>query len=188
MDDRPELEPPFRPNDPETNPMCIYLVQNDSRGDKPLLFRYPYWSFGGPIKMTSLEHKRSLHKDAAMDWAMRRHELADFTDDAISSLFAVKTELCDRRFELKVNNVRFIGHPMQIKAYNDYEDKSKCPSVIMINIVFALDAFARRQIGDCYYDLSKVLSVALEHEEKRCAYLSIQIRDMLIIHDSMASR
>lgn len=178
----------YRSNDSETNPLCIYLVQNDSKGDKPLLFRYPYWSFGGSGKMSSIEHKRTLHKDATMDMTERPHELSEFSDDAISSLFAVKTELCDRKFEMKVNNVRFIGHPMQIQAYGGTKKKSKSPSIIMINIVFALDAFARRQIGNCYYDLSKVLGVAIEHEEKRCAYLSSQIRDMLMIHDSMASR
>jgi len=64
--------------------------------------------------------------------------------------------------------------------------KPQSPSIIMINIVFALDAFARRQISNCYYDLSKILGVALRHEEKRCAYLSSQIKDMLYIHDTMA--
>jgi len=101
-------------------------------------------------------------------------------------------ELCDRKFELKVNNVRFVGHPMQLvtggsdSGGESSNKKPQSPSIIMINIVFALDAFARRQISNCYYDLSKVLGVALRHEEKRCAYLSSQIKDMLYIHDAMA--
>lgn len=187
-------EAPFRLTDSETNPMCIYLVKNDSKGDK-LLFRYPFHSFGGPVKVSLNDHKRSLHKDAGLEKTARPHDLTIFTDDVISSLFAVKMELCDRKFELKVNNVRFIGHPMQLQTGGNESNsgggeggnkKPQSPSIIMINIVFALDAFARRQISNCYYDLSKILGVALRHEEKRCAYLSSQIKDMLYIHDTMA--
>jgi len=181
----------FRLSDSETNPMCIYLVKNDSKGDK-LLFRYPFHSFGGPVKMSLSDQKRSLHKDAGLEKTVRPHDLTIFTDDVISSLFAVKMDLCDRKFELKVNNVRFVGHPMQLQTGgNDSDSKStnkkpQSPSIITINIVFALDAFARRQISNCYYDLSKILGVALRHEEKRCGYLSSQIKDMLYIHDTMA--
>lgn len=174
--------------DKETNPLCIYLVKSDSKGDK-LLFRFPYCKFGGPVKVSTADQKRSLHKDAVMYKPVERpHELTDFTDDVISSLFAVKMELCDRKFELKVNNVRFIGHPIQIQTGGGgRRRKPESPSIILINIVFAMDAFARRQISNCYYDLSKMLGVALGHEEKRCAYLSKQIKNMLIIHDSMAT-
>lgn len=188
-------EAPFRLTDSETNPMCIYLVKNDSKGDK-LLFRYPFHSFGGPVKVSLNDHKRSLHKDAGLEKTARPHDLTIFTDDVISSLFAVKMELCDRKFELKVNNVRFIGHPMQLQTGGNESTsgggeggnkKPQSPSIIMINIVFALDAFARRQISNCYYDLSKILGVALRHEEKRCGYLSSQIKDMLYIHDTMAN-
>lgn len=186
----------FRWSDSETNPMCIYLVKNDSKGDK-LLFRYPFHSFGGPVKVSLSDHKRSLHKDSGMEKTVKPHDLTIFTDDVISSLFAVKMELCDRKFELKVNNVRFIGHPMQLQTggVGDGErvqvgegarKKPQSPSIIMINIVFALNAFARRQISNCYYDLSKVIGVALKHEEKRCAYLSSQIKDMLYVHDTLA--
>lgn len=177
--------------DSETNPMCIYLVKNDSKGDK-LLFRYPFHSVGGPVKVSLNDHKRSLHKDSGLVKTVRPHDLTIFTDDVISSLFAVKMELCDRKFELKVNNVRFVGHPMQLVTGGSDggseggNKKPQSPSIIMINIVFALDAFARRQISNCYYDLSKVLGVALRHEEKRCGYLSSQIKDMLYIHDTMA--
>lgn len=182
---------PFRLTDSETNPMCIYLVKNDSKGDK-LLFRYPFHSFGGPVKESLSDRKRSLHKYSELKKTVRPHDLTIFTDDVISSLFAVKMELCDRKFELKVNNVRFVGHPMQLvtggsdSGGESSNKKPQSPSIIMINIVFALDAFARRQISNCYYDLSKVLGVALRHEEKRCAYLSSQIKDMLYIHDAMA--
>lgn len=168
----------------ETNPLCIYLVKNDSKGEK-LLFRYPFCNFDNPIKLNATD-KRSLHKDAAVDKTVRPHDLNDFTDDVIASLFAVKIELCDRKFELKVNNVRFVGHPLLLHTSGSSGGpgkKPESPSIIILNIVFALDAFTRRQIANCYYDLSKVLGVAIRHEEKRCGYLSLQMKDMLAVHD-----
>lgn len=173
----------FESSDSETNPMCIYLVKNDSKGDK-LLFRYPLCSFGEPVEESANDRKWSLHKEAAMDIKEQPHKLVDFTDDVVSNLFAVKMEQCDRKFELKVNNIRFIGHPIQIQT-SGTEDEPESPSIILINIVFALDAFARRQIANCYYDLSKLLGIALSHEERRCAYLSTQIKDMILIHDHL---
>lgn len=38
-------------------------------------------------------------------------QLCGFTDEVLSTLFAVKPELCNRKFELKVNDVRFVAHP-----------------------------------------------------------------------------
>jgi hypothetical protein len=186
----------FHTSEQEISPMCIYLVKNDSKGDK-LLFRYPFCSFGRPVKVTANDQKRSLHKESVMDNAVQPHELNDFTDDVLSSLFAVKTELCGRKFELKVNNVRFVGNPIQIQTGGNEgvgkhggvggETKPESPSIILINIVFALDSFARRLIVHNYYEISRCVGVALKHEEKRCAYLSSQIKDMLMVHDSMAT-
>ncbi|XP_050547072.1 GATOR complex protein NPRL3-like, partial [Daktulosphaira vitifoliae] len=172
----------------ETNPMCVYLVKNDSKGDK-LLFRYPFGNINGTVKTNANEPcKRSLHRNASLDGVYYSQEQTDFLDDVISSLFAVKMDLCDRKFELKVNNIRFIGHPIQIQTGgSNRKKKPESPSIILINVVFALDAFARRQIAHCYYDLSKMIGIALGHEEKRCSYLSKQIKNMLAIHDSMAS-
>lgn len=39
-----------------------------------------------------------------------------FPSQVLSTLFAVKPELCERKFELKVNDVRFVGHPIQLPA------------------------------------------------------------------------
>lgn len=174
----------------ETNPLGIYVVKNDSKGDK-LLFRYPFYNLHKPIIMIKKDdHLRKRpptpnKKDLKEQVAVKPIE---FTDEVISSLFAVKMDLCEQKFELKVNNVRFVGHPIKIQISGGVNDKPDSPSFILINIVFALDAFARRQIANCYYDLSKVLGVALKHEEKRCAYLSTQIKEMLIIHDAITSR
>ena len=49
----------------------------------------------------------------------------------LSNLLAVKIELCDSRFELQINDVRFIGHPKIM-------DTSKKTSLQMFHLVFAV--------------------------------------------------
>lgn len=104
--------------------------------------------------------------------------LNGLNDEVLSTLFAVKSELCNRKFELKINDVRFVGHPqlMPIKS-----------SKYMINIVFALLASASYSIVKSYYELSKRLGSAMVFEEKRCEYLTKQMTLMLKVHDEVSS-
>lgn len=62
----------------------------------------------------------------------------------LSTLFAVKAELCNRKFELKVNDVRFVGHPTLLPYRTNKDDNA---AMILINIVFALQASASHSIG-----------------------------------------
>lgn len=71
--------------------------------------------------------------------------MSGFTDEMLSTLFAVKAELCNTKFELKVNDVRFVGHPTLL-PYKTNKDNSAAP-IILINIVFALQASASHSIG-----------------------------------------
>lgn len=71
-------------------------------------------------------------------------QLSGFTDEMLSTLFAVKAELCNRKFELKVNDVRFVGHPTLLPYRTNKDDTA---AMILINIVFALRASASHSIG-----------------------------------------
>ncbi|CAH2248094.1 jg12765 [Pararge aegeria aegeria] len=102
----------------------------------------------------------------------------------LSTLFAVKAELCNRKFELKVNDVRFVGHPTLLPYRTNKDDTA---AMILINIVFALQASASHSIVKCYYDLSKRLGKALRHEEKRCSYLTEEMKIMLATHDEVSA-
>lgn len=77
--------------------------------------------------------------------------LTGLTDEVLSTLFAVKPELCEQKFELKVNDVRFVGHPTLVPSRGLKEVNSS----MLFNIVFALQAQANHSIVRCYYDLSK---------------------------------
>lgn len=65
----------------------------------------------------------------------------------LSTLFAVKAELCNRKFELKVNDVRFVGHPTLLPYRTNKDDTA---AMILINIVFALQASASHSIGKSF--------------------------------------
>lgn len=55
------------------------------------------------------------------------------------------------KFELKVNNVRFVGHPTLLS----FKGTKEVNSSMLFNVVFALHAQADQSVVKCYYDLSK---------------------------------
>ncbi|XP_068629292.1 GATOR complex protein NPRL3 [Battus philenor] len=177
----------------EVNPLNIFFVKSDSKGDR-LLFRYPYTSEN---KDESTEKKYGRHNPYATNCTedllqnpqsqtsnICHGQLSGFTDEMLSTLFAVKAELCNRKFELKVNDVRFVGHPTLLPYRTNKDDTA---AMILINIVFALQASASHSIVKCYYDLSKRLGKALRHEEKRCSYLTEEMKIMLAAHDEVSA-
>lgn len=111
-------------------------------------------------------------------------QLSGFTDEVLSTLFAVKAELCNQKFELKVNDVRFVAHPTLMQSKSGKEEQSG--SSILINIVFALYAQASYSIVKCYYELSKRLGSALVYEENRVGYLTDEMKLILKTHDEVA--
>ncbi|XP_067011625.1 GATOR complex protein NPRL3 [Anabrus simplex] len=178
----------------EPNPLSIILVKSDSKGDR-LLFRYPFAADIRPESSQKNRRKNPYALTVAEDLLqspppqtsnIHKGHLTGFSDEVLSNLFAVKPDLCERKFELKVNDVRFVGHPTllmsggsNVRSTNTKDN----PSIILINIVFALRATASHSIVKCYYDLSKRLGVALRHEERRCCYLSQQTKTMVTAHD-----
>ncbi|CAH0555277.1 unnamed protein product [Brassicogethes aeneus] len=175
----------------EVNPLSIILVKSDSKGDR-LLFRYPFQTQENnepsstkrknPYTLPIVEDLlQSLSQSSSN---MNKGNLAGFTDEVLSSLFAVKAELSNRKFELKVNDVRFVGHPTLLPLRKKKEQPQQDDSGIMlINIVFALQALASHSVVKCYHDLSKRMGIALKHEEKRCGYISDQTQTMTSAHD-----
>lgn len=173
--------------------MSIILVKSDSKGDR-LLFRYPHTTDHvkdssqctkrkNPYSLTNTEDLlQSLPLPTSN---ISNGNLTGLMDEVLSTLFAVKPELCGQKFELKVNDVRFVGHPTLVPSRGLKEVNS---SSMLFNIVFALQAQASHSIVRCYYDLSKRLGIALRHEEKRCGFLTDEIKIMVSTHDEIAGR
>lgn len=96
------------------------------------------------------------------------------TDSAFSNLFGVLShKLCGQKFELKVDNVRFVGHPTLL-------DNGQC-----FHVVFALKANAPHDVVKCYHEISQLIAIALKSEEKRCTYFTEQTKIMINCHDEV---
>ncbi|BES94395.1 Nitrogen Permease Hypothetical protein amino acid transport activity 3 [Nesidiocoris tenuis] len=166
----------------DADPLSVFLVKRDSKGDR-LLFKYPYKkkTLNSKDPGASANEQPTSRRRKANPYSLIVPEEEPrsldsecrFSDEVLSSLFAVKQELCDAKFELKVNNVRFVGHPTLVP----------CEPLMLVNVVFSLQALASHSIVKCYYGLSKSLGIALRHEERRCGYLSEQVQIMTAAHE-----
>ncbi|XP_046742750.1 GATOR complex protein NPRL3 isoform X1 [Diprion similis] len=176
----------------EINPLSVILVKSDSKGDR-MLFRYPhaanlerdskqFTKRKNPYALTISEDL--LQSSPFPTSNISNGNLTGLSDEVLSTLFAVKPELCELKFELKVNNVRFVGHPTLLPSRGLKDVNSS----MLFNIVFALQAQANHSVVKCYYDLSKRLGIALRHEEKRCGFLTDEIKVMVSTHDEVAAR
>ncbi|CAH1392161.1 unnamed protein product [Nezara viridula] len=173
----------------DVDPLSVILVKSDSKGDR-LLFRYPY-EINKRQENGQLHRKKNpyalivtedLQGPPPQNYSTEKDCLANFADDILSNLFAVKQELCEAKFELKVNDVRFVGHPTMVPPCSR---KGKAPNrpIVLINIVFALHATANHSVVKCYYELSKRFGVALKHEERRVGYVYQEMKAMIAAHD-----
>ncbi|XP_043274913.1 GATOR complex protein NPRL3 isoform X2 [Venturia canescens] len=176
----------------EINPLSVILVKSDSKGDR-MLFRYPFSPNNERDSSQCTKRKNPYSITIAEDLLqslplptsnITNGNLTGLPDEVLSTLFAVKLELCETKFELKVNNVRFVGHPTLLYSRGLNEVNSS----MLFNVVFALQAQADQSVVKCYYDLSKRLGIALRHEEKRCGFLKDEIKMMVLTHDEVATR
>ncbi|KAF7271183.1 GATOR complex protein Nprl3 isoform X2 [Rhynchophorus ferrugineus] len=173
----------------EVSPLCVILVKSDSKGDR-LLFRYPFVHYESPETLSKTKRnpyalptaEDLLQTSVVPISTISKRGLTGFSDEVLSSLFAVKNDLCNRKFELKVNDVRFVSHPTQLQLRNKQTEKDDT-GIMLINIVFSLSALASHSVVKCYHDLSKRIGIILRHEEKRCGYISEQTQTMMAAHD-----
>lgn len=125
------------------NPLSIILVKSDSKGDR-LLFRYPFVQLKEDNEKSKADKKKNPYSISLLEEQKKDRNLASQTnyelesDEVLSSLFACKLELANQKFELKINDIRFVSRPTLL------ENKS---SFILINIVFALEAQCSYSIG-----------------------------------------
>lgn len=179
------------------NPIAIILVSSGSRGDK-LLYRYPYSEpqkkptaekdVQNPYAVRITEDQQQSEKAQSSQCSSNGH-LVGFTDDMLATILATKVELCGEKFELKLNDIRFVGHPTLVHQASQGQGspKREIPTMILFNVVFALKASACVSVIRCYHEFSKRIAIALRHEQKRCGYLSNQARIMLAVQDEIAT-
>ncbi|XP_015784202.1 GATOR complex protein NPRL3 isoform X2 [Tetranychus urticae] len=112
-------------------------------------------------------------------------------DRVVSTLFAVKNELCGAKIEIKINDVRFVGHPLLIAQDQPQsptsQPTSKSKDIVAFNVVFALRANASHEVVNSFHKCSQLIAAALKKEEDDKAYLSKEAKSMLTVHDEASS-
>merc|ERR1719186_138195 len=95
--------------------------------------------------------------------------------------------MCWAKFELKLNDVRFVGHPVSLEPDDSCEKVARKTTITMFHIVFALRAVSNYSIIPCYHELSQRLGLILKHEEQRVGYLTQQMRSLIAAQDEVGS-
>ncbi|XP_064611275.1 GATOR1 complex protein NPRL3-like [Liolophura sinensis] len=178
----------------DSDPVGVILVTAGTRGDR-MLFRYPYETEENREIFSKLTGRNPYAVKIAEDLqavnrrrktsSIRNGVLVGFSNPILANLLALRSELCGRRFDVKIDDVRFVGFPIMLQA--DSDKQTKGPSILSFNIVFVLKANVSPSVVSCYQDLAKQLTVAIRHEETRCHYLTAQTKIILSIHDEVAA-
>ncbi|RVE69686.1 hypothetical protein OJAV_G00080540 [Oryzias javanicus] len=190
----------------KTSPISVILVSSGSRGNK-LLFRYPFQRVAeSPSSLTakqrnpyalntSVDTLEDQDGDSREQSPLTDEQLvAGFSDIILATILATKSDMCGKKFELKIDNVRFVGHPTLLQhspiiqvSKTDPSPKRELPTMILFNVVFALRANADPSVINCMHNLSRRIAIALQHEEHRCQYLTREAKLMLSVQDEITT-
>ncbi|KAJ3598728.1 hypothetical protein NHX12_000671 [Muraenolepis orangiensis] len=188
----PEEPPRPRSGDP-SSPLSVILVSSGSRGNK-LLFRYPFQRLAeGPCSPAKQRSPYAL-MNAAGDVLEDQDGDSRFSDIILATILATKSDICGKKFELKIDNVRFVGHPTPLQhphisqvSKSDPSPKREVPTMILFSVVFALRANADPSVISSMHKLSRHMAIALQHEERRCQYLTREAKLMLAMQDEITN-
>ncbi|MEE6498434.1 hypothetical protein FKM82_003095 [Ascaphus truei] len=188
-----------------TSPISVILVSSGSRGNK-LLFRYPFQrnqehhssQTSKPRSCYALnntgDNTEDQDGDSSEPCPLTDEQLvAGFSDVILATILATKSDMCGKKFELKIDNVRFVGHPTLLQhalcqvSKTDPSPKREVPTMILFSVVFALRANADPSVINCMHNLSRRIAIVLQHEERRCQYLTREAKLILAIQDEVSA-
>ncbi|XP_072167611.1 GATOR1 complex protein NPRL3-like [Diadema setosum] len=187
----------------KVTPLSIILVSSGSKGYR-LLFRYPFQAEEHEelVKRDQSDNPFALHAteddvySSSTSQSSRRQSciVSGDLDNILANILSPSNhEMCDQRFEVTVDDDKFVGHPLLVQDVNakwraSTSSTREGSTINMFNVVFVLQASADWSLVHCYQDLSKRLALALKHEEKRCGYLSHQALIMVRAEDEVAGQ
>ncbi|XP_069125452.1 GATOR1 complex protein NPRL3-like [Argopecten irradians] len=187
-------------SDKRLNPVAVLLVTSGTRGDR-LLYKYPVepdvptctdklkpYTFKNPYAVKVSEDLQA-YKSHRVNSKKHTNTLDSvrFSDQILANLLAVKSDLCSMRFNVKVDDIHFIGYPMLFDPCTGQTASKSSHQIISFSIILALKAHLNLSVINCYHDLMKQLTVAVHYEERRRHYLSQQAKIMLGVHDEVAA-
>ncbi|XP_051865038.1 GATOR complex protein NPRL3 [Pristis pectinata] len=177
----------------ETNPISVILVSSGSRGNK-LLFRYPFQRHQEQQEEQTSKPRSPYALHSTAESTEDQDGDSRFSDVILATILATKSDMCGKKFELKIDNVRFVGHPTLLQhplgfqvSKLDPSPKREMPTMILFNVVFALRVNADPSVISCMHTLSRRIAVVLQHEERRCQYLTREAKLMLAIQDEVSA-
>ncbi|NXO02840.1 NPRL3 protein, partial [Rhinopomastus cyanomelas] len=175
-----------------TSPISVILVSSGSRGNK-LLFRFPFQRGAGHPAAQANKPRSRYAVNSSGDTAEDQDGDSRFSDVILATILATKSDMCGKKFELKIDNVRFVGHPTLLQhalgqvSKTDPSPKREMPTMILFNVVFALRANADPSVINCLHNLSRRIAIVLQHEERRCQYLTREAKLILAIQDEVSA-
>ncbi|KAF6727698.1 Nitrogen permease regulator 3-like protein [Oryzias melastigma] len=132
----------------KTSPISVILVSSGSRGNK-LLFRYPFQRVAESPSSLTAKQRNPYALNTTVDTLEDQDGDSRFSDIILATILATKSDMCGKKFELKIDNVRFVGHPTLLQhspiiqvSKTDPSPKRELPTMILFNVVFALRANA----------------------------------------------
>ncbi|KAJ8251208.1 hypothetical protein GJAV_G00218500 [Gymnothorax javanicus] len=187
---------------PETNahksrdkisPISVILVSSGSRGNK-LLFRYPFQRVPEATSSLIMKQRSPYALNSVCDASEDQDGDSRFSDIILATILATKSDMCGKKFELKIDNVLFVGHPTLLQhphtiqvSKTDPSPKREMPTMILFSVLFALRANADPSVISCMHNLSRRIAIALQHEERRCQYLTREAKLMLAAQDEVTA-
>ncbi|XP_066432224.1 GATOR1 complex protein NPRL3 isoform X4 [Eleutherodactylus coqui] len=175
-----------------SSPISVILVSSGSRGNK-LLFRYPFQRVPEAQSLQTNNPRSCYALNNTGDIAEDPDGDSKFSDVILATILATKSDMCGKKFELKIDNVRFVGHPTLLQhalcqvSKTDPSPKREMPTMILFNVVFALRANADPSVINCLHNLSRRIAIVLQHEERRCQYLTREAKLILAIQDEVSA-
>ncbi|XP_033998567.1 GATOR complex protein NPRL3 isoform X3 [Trematomus bernacchii] len=176
-----------------TSPISVILVSSGSRGNK-LLFRYPFQRVAECPSSLTAKQRSPYALNTTGEGLDDQDGDSRFSDIILATILATKSDICGKKFELKIDNVRFVGHPTPLQhppiiqvSKTDPSPKREMPTMILFNVVFALRANADPSVISCMHNLSRRIAIALQHEERRCQYLTREAKLMLAVQDEITT-
>uniref|UniRef100_A0A8C6TB98 GATOR complex protein NPRL3 n=1 Tax=Neogobius melanostomus TaxID=47308 RepID=A0A8C6TB98_9GOBI len=152
----------------KTSPISVILVSSGSRGNK-LLFRYPFQTATDSSSSLTAKQRSPYALNTSADGPEDPDGDSRFSDIILATILATKSDMCGKKFELKIDNVRFVGHPTLLQH----------PTAIQAN--------ADPSVISCMHNLSRRIAIALQHEERRCQYLTREAKLMLSVQDEITT-
>lgn len=161
-------------------PLAILLVKRGGSGDR-ILFRYPYSEPTPDHEESPVpnENPYAISDDpddsSSVTEEVRLNEknFLSFPSKILSHLCAVHPQICDDKFEVKVDDVRLVGHPMSLEVKPEeaelhfrHASGIHQTTMSMFQVVFVLSSMANYSIVRCYHDLSKMLGVGIKYEDR----------------------